>query len=48
MFDDTMADPEMIKPGGTASIVWTAPTERGAYNFRCDYHPEETGTITVE
>ncbi len=46
--DDTMADPEMIKPGTTVSIAWTAPTERGAYNFRCDYHPEEAGTITVE
>ena len=46
--DDTMADPEMIKPGATVSIVWTAPAGRAAYNFRCDYHPSETGTITVE
>jgi plastocyanin len=46
--DDTMADPEMIKPGATVALAWTAPTEPGAYNFRCDYHPEETGTITVE
>ena len=46
--DDTMADPEMIKPGQTVSLVWTAPNQTGAYNFRCDYHPEETGTITVE
>ena len=46
--DDTMADPEMIKPGATVALAWTAPTEPGTYNFRCDYHPEETGTITVE
>jgi len=46
--DDTMADPEMIKPGATVAVAWTAPTERGTYDFRCDYHPEETGTITVE
>ena len=46
--DDTQADPEMIKPGASVSLVWTAPTEPGTYNFRCDYHPEETGTITVE
>jgi len=46
--DDTQVDPEMIKPGTTVSLVWTAPTQAGAYNFRCDYHPEETGTITAE
>jgi len=46
--DDTMADPEMIKPGQTVSLVWTAPNQTGVYNFRCDYHPEETGTIAVE
>lgn len=46
--DDTLADPEMIKPGATVAVVWTAPDEPGTYNFRCDYHPVETGTITVE
>ena len=46
--DDTQIDPPMIKPGETVVLVWAAPTEPGAYDFRCDYHPEETGTITVE
>ncbi|MDP2673857.1 MAG: cupredoxin domain-containing protein [Dehalococcoidia bacterium] len=46
--DDTTIDPPMIKPGETVVLVWAAPTEPGTYNFRCDYHPEETGTITVE
>ena len=46
--DDTTVDPPMIKPGLTVSLVWTAPNQTGAYNFRCDYHPEEAGTITVE
>ena len=46
--DDTQIDPPMIKPGETVALAWTAPTEPGTYNFRCDYHPEETGTITVE
>ena len=46
--DDTTVDPPMIKPGQTVVLVWAAPTEPGAYDFRCDYHPEETGTITVE
>jgi len=46
--DDTMADPEMIKPGATVAVAWTAPNEPGPYTFRCDYHPSETGTITVE
>lgn len=46
--DDTTIDPPMIKPGQSVSLVWAAPTEPGPYLFRCDYHPEETGTITVE
>jgi len=46
--DDTALDPPMIKSGQTVSLVWTAPSEPGTYKFRCDYHPEETGTITVE
>jgi len=46
--DDTTVDPPMIKPGQTVSLVWTAPSEPGTYKFRCDYHPEETGTITAE
>jgi plastocyanin len=45
--DDTALDPPMIKAGQTVSLVWTAPSEPGTYKFRCDYHPEETGTITV-
>ena len=46
--DDTQIDPSMIKPSQTVSLGWIAPTEPGAYSFRCDYHPEETGTIAVE
>jgi len=46
--DDTTIDPSMIKPGETVDLVWTAPPDAGTYDFRCDYHPEETGTITVE
>ena len=46
--DDTTIDPPMIKPGETVDLVWTAPPDAGTYDFRCDYHPEETGTITVE
>ena len=46
--DDTTVDPPMIKPGETVDLVWTAPPDAGTYDFRCDYHPEETGTIAVE
>ncbi len=32
-----------------AAANWTPPpSEPGTYKFRCDYHPAETGTITVE
>ena len=46
--DDTTVDPPMIKPGQSISLVWVAPNQTGSYNFRCDYHPEETGSIAVE
>lgn len=44
--DDTVSDPLMVNGGGTAVLTWTAP-QTGTYNFRCDFHVESKGTITV-
>jgi plastocyanin len=41
------ADSGLLRRGETAVLVWTAPTAPGRVNFRCDLHPEQTGTITV-
>jgi plastocyanin len=47
--DDAVSNPEVINAGGTGRLIWAAPQTRGAYPFRCDFHPnEQTGTITVE
>lgn len=45
--DDAVSQPDIVKSGGTAILIWTAPAKAGAYKFRCDYHPQSTGTITV-
>lgn len=47
--DDAVSDPEMLNPGETAVLTWTAPNEPAAIDFRCDVHPlEQTGTIAVQ
>jgi plastocyanin len=47
--DDAVSDPAMFTAGDTGTLVWTAPSEPGVYNFRCDFHPDQqTGTITVQ
>lgn len=43
------SSPELIYPGTTATLTWTAPATPGTYQFRCEVHPTEmTGTITVK
>lgn len=47
--DDAVSDPEMLNPGETATLEWTAPDEPGDIVFRCDFHPiEQTGTISIQ
>jgi nitrite reductase (NO-forming) len=47
--ESIVSDPELIPGGDSGTLTWTAPTEAGTYDFRCDVHPVEmTGTITVE
>ncbi len=46
--DDTIMEPNILKPGDKAVIEWTAPGQPGATSFRCDFHPDSVGAITVE
>lgn len=43
-----VTSPEIINPGKSGTLEWTAPSEPGTYQFRCDIHPVDmTGTIIV-
>ena len=44
--DDFVSDPDMFMSGDTGTIVFKID-EPGTYNFRCDFHPEGTGTLVV-
>jgi plastocyanin len=46
--DDAVSDPDLIIAGGKGKLTWKAPSKAGTYNFKCDYHPALTGTITVK
>jgi plastocyanin len=46
--DDTLVDPDVLNPGDTAVLEWAAPSQPGTIIFRCDFHPESVGTITVQ
>jgi len=46
--DDSLVGPEILNPGDVFVQKWSAPAEAGTLIFRCDYHPESVGTITVE
>lgn len=46
--DDAVSVPDLVNPGDTAVVEWTAPDEAGDYKYQCDIHPNLGGTITVE
>jgi Copper binding proteins, plastocyanin/azurin family. len=46
--DDAVSDPDLIIAGGKGKLTWKAPSKAGAYNFKCDYHPDLKGTIMVK
>ncbi len=47
--DDVVSEPQLIQPGGTSTVVWTAPSKTGTYDVRCDIHPAlSVGKITVQ
>jgi plastocyanin len=46
--DDAVSDPDLVAAGEVATVEWVAPDEAGVIDFRCDFHPDLGGTITVE
>lgn len=47
--DDAVSDPDIVNPGGTATLKWTAPNTPGEIVYRCDFHPTDMkGTIHVQ
>ena len=47
--DDAVSDPALVNGGERAVAQWVAKDTGGAFDFRCDFHPETmVGTITVE
>ncbi len=46
---DRCSDPAAINGGGSAALEWTAPSDVGSVQFRCDFHPSVMlGVITIE
>jgi plastocyanin len=46
--DDAVSDPDLIIGGGKGKLTWKAPSKAGEYIFRCDFHTDLKGTITVK
>ncbi len=45
--DDAFSDPPIVVAGQNAKIDWQAPAQPAKVIFRCDYHPNRMGIITV-
>jgi plastocyanin len=46
--DDAVSVPDLVNPGDTGIVEWTAPNEAGDFKYQCDIHPNLGGTVTVE
>ena len=47
--DDALSDPDLLSPGDSGTLEWTAPDKAGEIELRCEFHPtDSTGTIKVE
>jgi plastocyanin len=44
--DLVIGDP-VVQPGQRATKTWLVPDQAGTVRFRCDVHPNHTGTSTV-
>ena len=45
--DVTLGNP-VVQSGQSATTAWTAPDSPGKRLFRCDVHPNHTGTIIIQ
>jgi plastocyanin len=46
--DDSVSDPDLIVPGQTGALQFTAEAA-GTFDYRCDFHPDQMkGSITAE
>ena len=45
---DPCSDPNRVTGGQTATLTWEVPDSPGEVDFRCDFHAEMTGAITIE
>ncbi|HET9476340.1 MAG TPA: plastocyanin/azurin family copper-binding protein [Dehalococcoidia bacterium] len=47
--DDAVSEPALVNGGADGVLTFTAPSEAGTYDYRCDFHPTDMkGQIGVE
>ena len=47
--DDAVSEPALVTAGQEATLTFTAPSDAGTYDYRCDFHPTDMlGKIEVQ